>query len=137
MIDIRREQHPHAARAGISLFDSCALLGLAQHRRRRRLECRFYGAGEAQFTAISSMVIGRSRTACRSLIDRIGDRERNRHRGLLIEAFGAGRSRLSRSAGHSDKDARSSAKDAASSAMSFSRNCSSNVEMIGKPVELF
>ena len=45
-------------------------------------------------------------------------------------------SRLSRSAGHGDKDARSSVKDAASSAMSFNRNCSSNVEMIGKPVEL-
>ena len=40
-------------------------------------------------------------------------------------------------AGHSDKDARSSAKDAASRVMSFSRNCPNNVEMIGKPVELF
>src|SRR3977135_409236 len=36
-----------------------------------------------------------------------------------------------------DKDARSRVKDAASSAMSLSRNCSSNVEMIGKPVALF
>jgi hypothetical protein len=39
--------------------------------------------------------------------------------------------------GYSDKDARSSVKDAARSAMSFDRNCPTNVETIGKPVELF
>src|ERR1700757_83770 len=58
-IHIRREQP--AAGARISLFDSCVLLRLAQRRRRRGPEFLFYGAGEAQFTAITSMVIGRSR----------------------------------------------------------------------------
>src|SRR5260370_3557801 len=37
------------------------------------------------------------------------------------------------SAGRGDKDARSSVRHAASRATSFSRNCSSSVEMIGKP----
>src|SRR5258708_34690720 len=36
-------------------------------------------------------------------------------------------------AGRGDKDARSSARHAASRATSFNRNCSSSVEMIGKP----
>jgi hypothetical protein len=35
-----------------------------------------------------------------------------------------------------DKEARSSVKHAANRVTSFSRNCSSNVEMIGKPVGL-
>src|ERR1700738_645288 len=37
------------------------------------------------------------------------------------------------SAGRGDKDARSSVRHAASRATSFSRNCSTSVEMIGKP----
>ena len=39
-------------------------------------------------------------------------------------------------AARGDKEARSSVKQAANRAISFSRNCSSNVEMIGKPVGL-
>src|SRR5258708_40286110 len=38
-----------------------------------------------------------------------------------------------KAAGRGDKDARSSVRHAASRATSFSRNCSNNVEMIGKP----